>query len=175
MWTYIFNISTLVVRQEVKVCPIRSSLKAMCELIKKFKKYIHLDYVNAMKETLCGTIFMAFYVEEFGGDKGLKSNISVLKIVNQYDRDSRTFLIGGKQMKLTVEDVALSFGLPINGADFIMNKTCTLKDMGVIKYYFPCIEKITKISIEDVLHDLLVKKRKRSELMSQRMSSWSSK
>jgi len=49
-------------------------------------------------------------------------------------------------------------------ADFIMNKTCTLKDMGVIKHYSSSIKKITKISIEDVLDDLLIKKRRRTEL-----------
>ena len=40
---------------------------------------------------------MAFYNEDFSAEKGLKSNISVLKIVDQYDRDTRTFLIGGKK------------------------------------------------------------------------------
>ena len=64
-----------------------------------------------------------------------------------------------------MEDVVLTFGLPINGADFIMNKTCTMKDRGVIKYYFPNIKKITKVSIEEALDDLLVKKRRRTELM----------
>ena len=49
-----------------------------------------------MKETSFGPIFMAFYNEEFDIEKGLKSNISVLKIVDQYDRDTRTFLIGDK-------------------------------------------------------------------------------
>ena len=34
---------------------------------------------------------------------------------------------------------------------------------GVIKHYFPNIKKITKVSIEEVLDDLLVKKR-RTEL-----------
>ena len=37
---------------------------------------------------------MAFYNEHFGADKGLKLNISVLKIIDQYDRESRNFLIG---------------------------------------------------------------------------------
>ena len=41
-----------------------------------------------------------------------------------------------------------------------MNKTCTMKDRGVIKYYFPNIKKITKVSIEEALDDLLVKKRR---------------
>ena len=54
--------------------------------------------------------------------------------------------------------MALSFGLPINEADLIMNKTYTLKDKGVIKHYFKNIKKITKISIEEALDDLLVKK-----------------
>ena len=45
-----------------------------------------------------------------------------------------------------------------------MNKTYTLKDKGAIKHYFSNIKKITKISIEDALDDLLVKKRRRSEL-----------
>ena len=45
-----------------------------------------------------------------------------------------------------------------------MNKTCTMKNRGVIKYYFPNIKKITKVSIEKTLDDLLVKKRRRTEL-----------
>ena len=64
---------------------MRSSLKPMCEFIRKFKKYIQADFVNAMKETPFGSIFMAFYNEDFGAEKDLKSNISVLKIVYQYD------------------------------------------------------------------------------------------
>ena len=63
----------------------------MCELIKKFKKRIHPNFVNTMREIIFSTIFMTFYSEKFGGDKGLKSNISVLKIVGQYDRDSSSF------------------------------------------------------------------------------------
>ena len=45
--------------------------------------------------------------------------------------DTRTFLIGGKQIELTVENIALTFDLPINGTDFIMNKTYTMKDKGI--------------------------------------------
>ena len=63
-----------------------------------------------------------------------------------------------------MKDIALTFGLPIIEADFIMNKTCIMKDRGVIKHYFPNIKKITKVSIEEGLDDLLVKKRRRSEL-----------
>ena len=59
------------------------------------------------------------------------------------------------------ENMVLTFGVPIEGADFIMNKTYTLKDRGIIKYYF---NKITKISIEDALGNLLVKKRRRTEI-----------
>ena len=43
---------------------------------------------------------------------------------------------GDKQIELTVENVALTFGLSINEADFIMNKTCTMKDRGY-KTLFP--------------------------------------
>ena len=71
MWTYVFNVSASIVRQEINVRLMRSSLKSMCELIKKFKKHIHLDFVNAMKETPFGAIFMTFYNEKFEGDKGL--------------------------------------------------------------------------------------------------------
>ena len=39
-----------------------------------------------------------------------------------------------------------------------------MKDRGVIKYYFPNIKKIMKVSIEGALDDLLVKKRRRTEL-----------
>ena len=85
----------------------------MYEFIRKFKKHIQGDFVDAMKKTPFGLIFMAFFNEEFGAEKGLKSNISVLKLVDQYDRDTMTFRIGGKQIELTVEDVALTFGLPI--------------------------------------------------------------
>ena len=47
-----------------------------------------------MKETPVGAIFIVFYNEEFGADKSKKSNISVLKIIDQYNRESRIFLIG---------------------------------------------------------------------------------
>jgi len=117
-----------------------------------------------MKETPFGAIFIAFYNEEFGADKNMKSNISVLKIVDRYDMDSRTILIEGKQIELTIKFHALTFGLFINGADFIMNKTYTLKDRGVIKYYFSNIKKIMKVSIEEALDNLLVKKRRMTEL-----------
>ena len=94
---------------------MRSCLKPMCEFIRKFKKHIQADFVDAMKVTLFCPIFMAFYNEEFGAEKGLKSNISLLKIVDQYDRDTRTFRIECKLIELTVKDVVLTFGLPING------------------------------------------------------------
>jgi len=136
----------------------------MCEFMKKFKKYIQADFVEAMNNTPFGPIFMAFYNEEFGAEKALKSNVAVLRILDQYDRNTKTFTIGGKEIELTVEDVALTFGLPVNGADFVMNKTCTMKDRGVIKHYFPNIKKITKVSIEEALDDLLVKKRRRREV-----------
>ena len=45
-----------------------------------------------------------------------------------------------------------------------MNKTYTMKDRGVIKYYFSNIKKIMKVSIEEALDDFLVKKRRRSGL-----------
>ena len=57
----------------MKVRPLRSSLKPMCEFIKKFKKYIQADFVEAMNNTPFGPIFMAFYNEQFGAEKGLKS------------------------------------------------------------------------------------------------------
>jgi len=148
----------------MKVRPMRLSLKLMCEFIRKYKKHIQRDFVNVMKETPFYAIFLAFYNEEFGADKSMKSNITVLKIVDQYDGKSRTFLTRGKLIELTVEDVTLTFSLPINETDFITNKTCTLNDRGVIKHYFSNINKITKIFIEEVLDDFLVKKRMRAEL-----------
>ena len=57
----------------------------MCEFIRKFKKHIQTDFVDAMKETPFDPIFMSFYNEEFGAEKYQKSNISMLKIVDQYD------------------------------------------------------------------------------------------
>ena len=58
---------------------MRSSLKPMCEFLKVFKKHIQSYFVNAMRETSFGPIFIALYNEEFGGDKGLKSNIILPK------------------------------------------------------------------------------------------------
>ena len=70
----------------------------MYEIIRRFKKHIHSDFVNAMKETLFRNIFMTFYSDDFGADKDLKSNISVMKIVDQYARGSRCFEIRGKRI-----------------------------------------------------------------------------
>ena len=116
--TYEVNISSTLDQQELKIHPMRSSLKPMREIMRVFKKHILADFVNAMRETPFGLIFMAFYNEEFGGD--LKSNISLLKIVDLYDRESRSLLIGGKRVELTIEDVSLTFRLPISGTYFIM-------------------------------------------------------
>ena len=124
----------------------------------------HSDFINVMKDTLFCPTFMAFYSKQFGIYNGLKFNISVLKIVDQYDRDSRCFEIRGERIQLMIENVVLTFGLPIEGDGFIMNKICTLKDRGVIKYYFRNVKKIIKISIEDAFDDFLVKQRRRTEL-----------
>ena len=110
-----FNFSSYVGKQQINVRPLRSSIKPMCEFMKKFKKYIQADFVEAMKNTPFGPIFMAFYNKDFGDEKSLKSNVAVLRILDQYDRNTRTFTIGGKEIELTVEDVALTFGLPVNG------------------------------------------------------------
>ena len=83
----------------MKVHPTRSSLKSMCEFIRKFKKLIRADFVGAMKETSFGPIFMAFYNEEFGGEKGLKSNISVLKIVDQLIGIQGHLELGAKKLR----------------------------------------------------------------------------
>ena len=45
----------------------------MCEFIKKFKKHIQGDFIDAMKKTPFGPIFMTFFNEEFRAEKGLKS------------------------------------------------------------------------------------------------------
>ena len=50
----------------------------MYEFIRIFKKHIQANFVDAMKMTPFGPIFMAFYNEKFGAKKGLKSNISFL-------------------------------------------------------------------------------------------------
>jgi len=83
----------LYIRSEVKIESSSHVIKPKANvwINKRFKKHINFDFVNAMKETPFGTTFMAFYSENFGVDKGMKSNISVLNIVNQYDRDSRSF------------------------------------------------------------------------------------
>ena len=39
---------------------------------KKIQKHIQDDFVNSMKESPFGPIFMAFYNEEFGAEKDLK-------------------------------------------------------------------------------------------------------
>ena len=48
---------------------------------------MHSDFVDAIKDTLFGTIFIAFYNEEFEKNKSIKFTQSVLKIVDQYERD----------------------------------------------------------------------------------------
>ena len=58
--------------------------------------HIHSNFVNAMKNTPFGPTFMTFYNQKFETYKGLKSNVSVLKIVDQYNRNSSCFYTGGK-------------------------------------------------------------------------------
>ena len=90
----------------------------------------------------------------------MKSNTNVLNIVDQYDRNSKCFEIGGKWIQITIEDVGLIFVLPVEGDDFIMNKTCSLKDRGFVKD-FQKYEEYHKILIGDALNDLQVEKIRR--------------
>ena len=50
--------------------------------------------------------------------------------------NSKCFKIWAKKIQITIEDGALTFGLPVEGDNFIMNKTYTLKDRGFVKHYF---------------------------------------
>ena len=59
------------IRKEAKIHPFRSSLKSVCKLIKWFKKHMHSNFVNVMKDKLFGVNFMVFYNEEFEKDKGM--------------------------------------------------------------------------------------------------------
>jgi len=89
-----------------------------------------------MRDTPFVAIFMVFYNEDFEKDMILKSNTSVLKIIGWYDRDSKCFEIGHKRIQIILQDVALTFSLPIEEDEFIMNKTYTLKDRDFVKHYF---------------------------------------
>jgi len=50
------------------------------------KKKVHIDYINAIKKTPFGRIFMAFYEQMFGEEnKGLKSSTGIIRISGIYD------------------------------------------------------------------------------------------
>ena len=60
----------------------------MIDQLKKKKE--HIDYVNVVKETPFGRIFMAFYEQMFGEENnGLKSNTVIIKFL---DSDGNSIL-----------------------------------------------------------------------------------
>ena len=51
-------------------------------------------------------------------NKRLKSNTGILKILDRYNKNAQYFMIWGRSIKLSIEDVALTFGLPALEVDF---------------------------------------------------------
>ena len=85
--------------QEKDFRQFKSSLKPMINLIDQLKrKKVHIDYVNVVKETPFGGIFMTFYEHIFGEEnKGLKSNTLIINFFDRYDNNAQHFAIGGKK------------------------------------------------------------------------------
>jgi len=112
-------------------------LKPTINLIDQLKKKkVHIGYVNVVKETPFGGIFMDFYEQMFGEEnKGLMSNTGITRILDRSDKNAQHFAIRGRSIALSVEDVALKFGLLALGVDLLQNRKCN-KRRGFFKHYF---------------------------------------
>ena len=105
---------------------------------------------------------MTFYEHIFGEEnKGLKSNTLIIKFFDRYDNNAQQFAIEEKNIKLSIEDVALTFRLPAIGVELLQIRKCN-KQRVFLKHYSRDIKYVTRGSIEKAINKLLTTKERRT-------------
>ncbi|KAG5530396.1 hypothetical protein RHGRI_025369 [Rhododendron griersonianum] len=89
----------------------RCNMQAMIRLMKGFPVTPALK--DSLKKTPFWHLINAFIVEKVKSDHCRKFDEVVVKIVESYDSNTRTFRLGNKHVKLEREDVKLIFGLHV--------------------------------------------------------------
>ncbi|KAG5541015.1 hypothetical protein RHGRI_021039 [Rhododendron griersonianum] len=104
----------------------RCNMQAMIRLMKGFPVTPALK--DSLKKTPFWHLINAFIVEKVKSDHCRKFDEVVVKIVESYDANTRTFRLGNKHVKLEREDVKLIFGITC-GNEEINQGYCKKEDV----------------------------------------------
>ncbi|KAF7113249.1 hypothetical protein RHSIM_RhsimUnG0145500 [Rhododendron simsii] len=87
----------------------RCNLQSICRLLKDTE--LNDQHIASLKKTPFWLLFEAILNRKLLSDNCRKYDEVVLRIIQSYDEQSRSFIVGDRQLKLTKEHVKLIFGI----------------------------------------------------------------
>ncbi|KAF7140533.1 hypothetical protein RHSIM_Rhsim06G0146100 [Rhododendron simsii] len=87
----------------------RCNLQSICRLLKETK--LNDRHIASLKKTPFWLLFEAIMNSKLLSDNCRKYDEVVLRIIQSYEEESRSFIVGDRQLKLTKEHVKLIFGI----------------------------------------------------------------
>ncbi|KAG5564675.1 hypothetical protein RHGRI_000756 [Rhododendron griersonianum] len=95
----------------------RCNLQSICRLLKDTK--LSDRHIASLKKTPFWLLFEAIMNSKLLSDNCRKYDEVVLKIIQSYEEDSRSFIVGDRQLKLTKEHVKLIFGISCGEVEMV--------------------------------------------------------
>ena len=111
----------------------RCNFQSIIILIDSFRAKMPLTHIEAMMRTSFGRTFKPLHDEKVNvGTVGMKTRY-VEKIISTFSNKECTFNIGGKMLKITLDDIAVTFGLTKHGKMIVVQPRAKMEK---IEYEF---------------------------------------
>lgn len=98
----------------------RCNMQSIISWVSDNRQQIPEGHIAAVMKTPFGGLFEAIYDEIITVDTFGRTSRQIAQIISLYSAKDDCFHFGKKKVKLTVEDVAVTFGLPAVGKDFVL-------------------------------------------------------
>ncbi|KAG5560030.1 hypothetical protein RHGRI_003346 [Rhododendron griersonianum] len=95
----------------------RCNMQSICRLLKDTK--LSDRHIVSLKKTPFWLLFEAVMNSKLLSDNCRKYDEVVLKIIQSYEEESRSFIVGDRQLKLTKEHVKLIFGISCGEVEMV--------------------------------------------------------
>lgn len=95
----------------------RCNLQSICRLLKDTK--LSDRHIASLKKTPFWLLFEAIMNSKLLSDNCRKYDEVVLKIIQSYEEESKSFIVGDRQLKLTKEHVKLIFGISCGEVEMV--------------------------------------------------------
>ena len=105
----------------------RCNLQPIVKLIDETRDSIPQTHFEAIMRTPFGSFFRALYEKKVNINHIDRITKPIRRIIKSYSSEQDGFLIAGKVLRLTADDVALTFGLPKVGKEVVLLPRTLLK------------------------------------------------